>query len=81
MLLQLALKHRQNKNQKMRIISFIGSPVEVETKEVCMYVGVCVLCVPTCMLAYIHVCMLCDECVWYVCEMYVRMMCDVYGVH
>ena len=35
--LQLALKHRQNKNQKMRIISFIGSPVEAETKEVCMY--------------------------------------------
>ncbi|XP_076364033.1 regulatory particle non-ATPase 10 isoform X1 [Tachypleus tridentatus] len=29
----LALKHRQGKNHKMRIIVFVGSPVEVDTKE------------------------------------------------
>ena len=33
-LLQLALKHRQNKNQKIRIIAFIGSPLDVDHKEV-----------------------------------------------
>lgn len=27
---QLALKHRQNKNQRQRIIIFVGSPIEVE---------------------------------------------------
>ncbi|CAJ0768935.1 5662_t:CDS:2, partial [Entrophospora sp. SA101] len=27
---QLALKHRQNKNQKQRIIVFIGSPIDIE---------------------------------------------------
>lgn len=31
---QLALKHRQNKNQKMRIVAFIGSPIDVAEKEV-----------------------------------------------
>lgn len=30
---QLALKHRQNKNQHQRVIFFVGSPVEVETDE------------------------------------------------
>eukprot|EP00761_Pharyngomonas_kirbyi_P011740 gb/GECH01011766.1/.p1 GENE.gb/GECH01011766.1/~~gb/GECH01011766.1/.p1 ORF type:complete len:385 (+),score=156.11 gb/GECH01011766.1/:1-1155(+) len=30
---QLALKHRQNKNQKQRIIAFVGSPVETEQKK------------------------------------------------
>jgi 26S proteasome regulatory subunit N10 len=29
----LALKHRQNKHQRMRIVLFIGSPVEAETSE------------------------------------------------
>ncbi|CAK9298470.1 unnamed protein product [Gordionus sp. m RMFG-2023] len=29
----LALKHRQGRNHKMRIIVFIGSPVEIEDKE------------------------------------------------
>jgi len=31
---QLMLKHRQNKNQKMRIIAFIASPVDNDTKDV-----------------------------------------------
>uniref|UniRef100_A0A0G4GPM0 VWFA domain-containing protein n=1 Tax=Chromera velia CCMP2878 TaxID=1169474 RepID=A0A0G4GPM0_9ALVE len=30
---QLALKHRQNKNQKQRIICFVGSPVTAEEKK------------------------------------------------
>jgi len=30
---QLALKHRQNKNQHQRVVFFVGSPVEVETEE------------------------------------------------
>eukprot|EP00128_Syssomonas_multiformis_P015248 Colp12_sorted_trinity150504_noHs@8805 len=30
---QLALKHRQNKNQKQRVIVFVGSPVDAEEKE------------------------------------------------
>jgi len=30
---QLALKNRQNKNQRQRVIMFVGSPVEEETKE------------------------------------------------
>ena len=30
----LALKHRQGKNHKMRIIAFVGSPVEEDEKEV-----------------------------------------------
>lgn len=29
----LALKHRQNKHQRMRIVLFIGSPISVEEKE------------------------------------------------
>lgn len=29
----LALKHRQGKNHKMRIIAFVGSPVELDEKE------------------------------------------------
>lgn len=29
----LALKHRQGKNHKMRIVAFVGSPVETEEKE------------------------------------------------
>lgn len=31
---QLALKHRQGKNHRMRIIAFVGSPIEHEEKEV-----------------------------------------------
>lgn len=31
---QLALKHRQGKNHKMRIIAFVGSPVEDNEKDV-----------------------------------------------
>lgn len=31
---QLALKHRQGKNHKMRIIAFVGSPVDDQEKEV-----------------------------------------------
>lgn len=31
--LQLALKHRQNKNQKQRIIVFVGSPIEEDEKS------------------------------------------------
>lgn len=30
---QLALKHRQNKNQRQRIIVFVGSPIENEEKD------------------------------------------------
>lgn len=30
---QLALKHRQNKNQKQRIVAFIGSPISAPEKE------------------------------------------------
>jgi len=33
LILQLALKHRQGKNHKMRIVAFVGSPVEMEEKE------------------------------------------------
>lgn len=33
-LLKLALKHRQGKNHKMRIIAFVGSPVEDNEKDV-----------------------------------------------
>lgn len=29
----LALKHRQNKNQKMRIVTFVGSPIPEDEKE------------------------------------------------
>lgn len=32
--LQLALKHRQGKNHRMRIVVFVGSPVEDDEKEV-----------------------------------------------
>ena len=32
-LLQLALKHRQGKNHKMRIVVFIASPIEDDEKE------------------------------------------------
>lgn len=32
--IQLALKHRQGKNHKMRIIAFVGSPVEDTEKDV-----------------------------------------------
>lgn len=31
---QLALKHRQGKNHRMRIVAFVGSPVEDDEKEV-----------------------------------------------
>ena len=34
MLFQLALKHRQGKNHKMRIVAFVGSPLGVDEKEV-----------------------------------------------
>merc|ERR1719162_2188607 len=30
---QLALKHRQNKNQKQRIVAFVGSPIAATEKE------------------------------------------------
>ena len=30
---QLALKHRQNKNQRQRIIVFVGSPIENEERK------------------------------------------------
>lgn len=33
-MLQLALKHRQGKNHKMRIVAFIGSPVGLDEKEI-----------------------------------------------
>lgn len=29
----MALKHRQGKNHKMRIVAFVGSPVAAEEKE------------------------------------------------
>ena len=32
--MKLALKHRQGKNHKMRIIAFVGSPVEDNEKDV-----------------------------------------------
>lgn len=31
---QLALKHRQNKNQHQRIVMFVGSPIEADEKTV-----------------------------------------------
>lgn len=34
LLCKLALKHRQGKNHKMRIIAFVGSPVEDNEKDV-----------------------------------------------
>ena len=34
--LQLALKHRQGKNHKMRIVIFVGSPIVDEENEVCV---------------------------------------------
>lgn len=34
LLSKLALKHRQGKNHKMRIIAFVGSPVEDQEKDV-----------------------------------------------
>ncbi|KAL7977984.1 hypothetical protein Chor_004971 [Crotalus horridus] len=37
----LALKHRQGKNHKMRIIAFVGSPVEDNEKDVAPSKGVC----------------------------------------
>ena len=33
-LFQLALKHRQGKNHRMRIVAFVGSPVECNEKDV-----------------------------------------------
>lgn len=30
---QLALKHRQGKNHKMRIVAFVGSPIATDDKE------------------------------------------------
>ncbi len=30
---QLALKHRQGKNHRPRIVAFVGSPLEVDTHE------------------------------------------------
>ncbi|XP_037784146.1 26S proteasome non-ATPase regulatory subunit 4-like isoform X1 [Penaeus monodon] len=30
----LALKHRQSKNHKMRIVAFVGSPIEADEKEI-----------------------------------------------
>ncbi len=41
---QLALKHRQGKNHKMRIIAFVGSPVEDQEKDAsyfCLNVSWC----------------------------------------
>lgn len=38
-LFQLALKHRQGKNHKMRIIAFVGSPVEDSEKDVSLSVS------------------------------------------
>ena len=31
---QLALKHRQGRNHKLRIVVFVGSPIEIDEKEV-----------------------------------------------
>ena len=33
---QLVLKHRQGKNHRMRIVAFIGSPIDDDEKEVCL---------------------------------------------
>jgi len=33
---QLVLKHRQGKNHRMRIVVFVGSPIEDDEKEVCL---------------------------------------------
>merc|ERR1719157_428917 len=30
---QLALKHRQNKNQRQRVVAFVGSPITATEKE------------------------------------------------
>ena len=32
--MQLVLKHRQGKNHKMRIVVFVGSPVDADEKDV-----------------------------------------------
>ena len=37
--LQLALKHRQGKNHKMRIVCFIGSPIIEDEKEVTLTIN------------------------------------------
>ena len=53
-LTQLTLKHRQNKNQKMKIVAFIGSPITTPEKEVgvastvntaCLYKSAVYVCV------------------------------------
>jgi 26S proteasome regulatory subunit N10 len=31
--IKLALKHRQGKNHKMRIVAFVGSPIQIDEKE------------------------------------------------
>lgn len=49
LLSQLALKHRQGKNHKMRIIAFVGSPVEDNEKDVSVLSMQCVACVDNCM--------------------------------
>ena len=48
--LQLALKHRQGRNHKMRIVVFVGSPIEEDEKEVsaCCDSSVIVLCSYVC---------------------------------
>ena len=35
---QLALKHRQGKNHRLRIVSFVGSPIKETEKEVSIFV-------------------------------------------
>ncbi|VDO50237.1 unnamed protein product [Onchocerca flexuosa] len=38
----LALKHRQNRNHKMRIIVFVGSPIDhLNFAEVCLLFSIC----------------------------------------
>lgn len=39
-IIQLALKHRQNKNQRQRIIVFVGSPISASTA---LLVKVCII--------------------------------------
>jgi len=39
LLVQLVLKHRQGKNHRMRIVVFIGSPIEDDEKEVYLSVS------------------------------------------
>lgn len=49
---QLALKHRQNKNQRQRIVIFVGSPVGEDKVSVCTMSRLCGAVLTACPVAY-----------------------------